>query len=144
MSTAENYGTLFPTAVVGSMPRPDAVRALVLRDDPLNESERKTLDTAVVDVITVQERAGLNGRRFKMLKLRTMEHDAEADRDSLLDRNEMSGPVFKVSDDPRVTALGRWLRRWSVDEIPQLINVLLGPMSLVGFVWESLNRAAAV
>ncbi len=80
----------------------------------------------------VQQRGGLNGRPFKMLKFRTMRLGAEAERRRLLERNEMDGPVFKISDDPRVTGLGRFLRRWSLDEWPQLINVFLGQMSLVG------------
>jgi lipopolysaccharide/colanic/teichoic acid biosynthesis glycosyltransferase len=61
-----------------------------------------------------------------------MRTGAEKERDALSDRNQMSGPVFKIEDDPRVTRLGRWLRRTSLDEFPQLVNVLLGQMSLVG------------
>jgi exopolysaccharide biosynthesis polyprenyl glycosylphosphotransferase len=83
-------------------------------------------------VLFAQERAGLYGRRFRMLKFRTMVPGAEDVRDALLPHNEMSGPVFKVTDDPRVTTLGRCLRRWSLDELPQLLNVLQGTMSLVG------------
>lgn len=83
-------------------------------------------------VFFTQERAGLYGRRFRMLKFRTMQREAEAERDALLSRNEMHGPVFKIAADPRITPLGRWLRKFSVDELPQLINVLLGSMSLVG------------
>lgn len=83
-------------------------------------------------VLFAQERAGLYGRRFRMLKFRTMVHGAEEARDALLAQNEMSGPVFKVRNDPRVTRLGRWLRRFSIDELPQLANVLFGSMSLVG------------
>ncbi|MBM4370652.1 MAG: sugar transferase [Deltaproteobacteria bacterium] len=79
-----------------------------------------------------QERAGLNGRSFRMIKFRTMVRDAEARKAALEDRNEMSGPVFKVTDDDRITPLGRWLRAWSLDELPQLFNVLRGHMSLVG------------
>jgi len=79
-----------------------------------------------------QRRGGKHGYPFTMLKFRTMDVDAEARRESLMDRNEMSGPVFKVSDDPRVTSIGRWLRRTSIDELPQLVNVLRGEMSLVG------------
>ena len=79
-----------------------------------------------------QERIGLHGRKFKMLKFRTMIIGAEDKRDELLDRNEMSGPVFKVTDDPRITPLGHFLRRTSLDELPQLVNVLFGSMSLVG------------
>jgi exopolysaccharide biosynthesis polyprenyl glycosylphosphotransferase len=83
-------------------------------------------------VFFVQVRAGLYGRTFRMIKFRTMIKDAELKRNELLDKNEMSGPVFKVTDDPRTTSLGRFLRRWSIDELPQLINVLGGTMSLVG------------
>jgi exopolysaccharide biosynthesis polyprenyl glycosylphosphotransferase len=83
-------------------------------------------------VVFVQRRVGLNGREFEMFKFRSMVPDAEARREGLLDRNEMSGPVFKIRDDPRVTAVGRFLRRTSLDEIPQFWNVLRGEMSLVG------------
>ncbi len=80
----------------------------------------------------VQERVGLGGRRFRMLKFRTMCVGAEERRDELQALNEMNGPVFKIADDPRVTRVGRWLRRSSLDELPQLFNVLVGHMSLVG------------
>jgi exopolysaccharide biosynthesis polyprenyl glycosylphosphotransferase len=80
----------------------------------------------------LQERGGLNARPFRMLKFRTMRVGAEAEREELLGANEMTGPVFKMTDDPRVTPIGRWLRRTSLDELPQLVNVLLGQMSLVG------------
>jgi lipopolysaccharide/colanic/teichoic acid biosynthesis glycosyltransferase len=83
-------------------------------------------------LLFAQERAGLNGRRFRMLKFRTMVRGAEERRDDFLGRNEMDGPVFKLADDPRVTPLGRLLRRFSLDELPQLFNVLAGDMSLVG------------
>jgi exopolysaccharide biosynthesis polyprenyl glycosylphosphotransferase len=79
-----------------------------------------------------QERVGHHGRRFRMWKFRSMVHGAEARRDALLAQNEMSGPVFKVTDDPRVTPVGRVIRKWSIDELPQFVNVLLGEMSLVG------------
>lgn len=79
-----------------------------------------------------QVRCGLNGRRFTMYKFRTMVPEAEQQLDTLLARNEMQGPVFKLADDPRVTPLGRWLRKLSLDELPQLWNVLRGDMSLVG------------
>jgi len=77
-------------------------------------------------------RCGMNGRRFEMLKLRTMCVDAEERKAELAELNEMDGPVFKIRDDPRVTPVGRLLRRWSIDEIPQFWNVLRGDMSLVG------------
>lgn len=83
-------------------------------------------------VIFKQRRAGRHGVPFTMYKFRSMRTGAEKERDALSDRNQMSGPVFKIEDDPRVTTMGRWLRRTSLDEFPQLLNVLLGQMSLVG------------
>ncbi len=83
-------------------------------------------------VFFVQERVGLNKRKFPLLKFRTMVADAEKRLAELEHLNEASGPVFKIKNDPRVTKLGRLLRRTSIDEIPQLINVLHGAMSLVG------------
>ncbi|MBI2946335.1 MAG: sugar transferase [Verrucomicrobia bacterium] len=83
-------------------------------------------------VLFRQQRSGLNGRPFTMLKFRSMVSDAEQRRHELEALNEMDGPVFKVTDDPRVTPIGRFLRRHSIDELPQLINVLRGEMSLVG------------
>jgi lipopolysaccharide/colanic/teichoic acid biosynthesis glycosyltransferase len=78
------------------------------------------------------DRCGLNGRRFEMFKLRTMDPGAEARQADLLDLNEMDGPVFKIRNDPRITPAGRWLRKSSIDELPQLLNILAGDMSLVG------------
>ncbi|MEZ4366355.1 MAG: exopolysaccharide biosynthesis polyprenyl glycosylphosphotransferase [Kofleriaceae bacterium] len=83
-------------------------------------------------VLFTQPRAGLGGRTFRMIKFRTMVVDAEAQKDALRARNEMTGPVFKVTGDPRVTRLGAFLRKTSLDELPQLFNVLSGSMSLVG------------
>ncbi|WP_251445760.1 sugar transferase [Microbacterium sp. USTB-Y] len=79
-----------------------------------------------------QERVGLDGRSFAMLKFRTMVVDAEERLKGLLDRTDGNGMLFKMKTDPRVTPFGRWLRRYSIDELPQLINVLRGDMSLVG------------
>lgn len=79
-----------------------------------------------------QRRVGLDGRVFTMMKLRTMRPDAEARRQEIIDLNERTGPLFKVDHDPRVTRVGRWLRELSIDELPQLLNVLRGEMSLVG------------
>jgi exopolysaccharide biosynthesis polyprenyl glycosylphosphotransferase len=79
-----------------------------------------------------QERIGMNKRRFKLLKFRSMVVDAEAKRASLETMNEMDGPVFKITNDPRMTRIGRIIRRASIDELPQLVNVLKGDMSLVG------------
>jgi exopolysaccharide biosynthesis polyprenyl glycosylphosphotransferase len=83
-------------------------------------------------VFFCQERVGLNKRRFRMYKFRTMFDGAEKRQAELEARNELSGPVFKIKDDPRITPLGRFLRKTSIDELPQLINVLKGDMSLVG------------
>jgi len=79
-----------------------------------------------------QERVGLNKRRFRMYKFRTMIADAEACQAKLEYRNEAKGPVFKITNDPRITRLGKFLRRSSIDELPQFFNVLRGEMSLVG------------
>jgi exopolysaccharide biosynthesis polyprenyl glycosylphosphotransferase len=79
-----------------------------------------------------QRRVGLNGRTFQIVKFRSMHVDAEARQEALRARNEMSGPVFKIADDPRVTRVGRLLRRTSLDEFPQFWNVLRGDMSVVG------------
>ena len=79
-----------------------------------------------------QRRSGLNGRTFQMLKFRSMLADAEQRRKTLEALNECSGPVFKIRNDPRVTRVGAFLRKYSIDELPQLINVLRGEMSIVG------------
>ncbi len=77
-------------------------------------------------------RVGKKGRRFRCYKLRTMIVQADAEKEKLRKRNQRNGPFFKLENDPRVTRSGRWLRKHSIDEIPQLLNVLLGEMSLVG------------
>jgi len=79
-----------------------------------------------------QKRSGINGRPFTMYKFRSMGTNAEQRKHELAAMNEMSGPVFKVANDPRITRIGRFLRRFSLDELPQLFNVLKGAMSLVG------------
>ena len=79
-----------------------------------------------------QERGGRSGKPFRMYKFRTMIAEAEEKKGELIDMNEMSGPVFKIQNDPRVFPFGDFLRRWSIDELPQLLNVLLGQMSIVG------------
>ncbi len=83
-------------------------------------------------VLFRQRRSGLNGKPFTMLKFRSMVTNAEQRKAELEVLNEMDGPVFKVTNDPRVTPIGRILRRWSIDEWPQMFNVLMGDMSLVG------------
>jgi len=102
------------------MALPMAIMALIIRI------------TSKGPVIFRQRRAGRFGKPFVMYKFRSMTDDAEMRRVELEPFNQMSGPVFKVESDPRITPLGRWLRRTSFDELPQLVNVLMGDMSLVG------------
>jgi len=83
-------------------------------------------------VLFKQTRCGLGGRRFTLYKFRSMINNAEQLRAELHQLNEMDGPVFKISDDPRITRVGRWLRRFSLDELPQFWNILRGDMSFVG------------
>ena len=75
---------------------------------------------------------GINKKPFKSWKFRTMVKDADKFKKDMMDKNEMEGPVFKIKDDPRIITFGRWLRKWSIDETPQLFSVLKGDMSLVG------------
>jgi len=79
-----------------------------------------------------QERMGRGGRSFMIYKFRSMYVGADAMRAALADQNEYSGPMFKIRADPRITRVGRFVRRWSIDELPQIINVMTGDMSLVG------------
>jgi lipopolysaccharide/colanic/teichoic acid biosynthesis glycosyltransferase len=88
--------------------------------------------TSAGPVFFIQERIGYNKRPFKMFKFRTMITGADLKQNELEALNEAQGPVFKIKNDPRVTGVGKWLRRTSLDELPQLINVLLGDLSLVG------------
>jgi exopolysaccharide biosynthesis polyprenyl glycosylphosphotransferase len=83
-------------------------------------------------VFFAQQRVGLNKRRFKVFKFRTMAVGADRQQPMLESLNEAAGPVFKIKDDPRITRIGRFLRRYSIDELPQLFNVFKGEMSLVG------------
>jgi len=83
-------------------------------------------------MLYTQQRCGLNGRRFTLYKFRTMYVGADQHLDEVAHLNEVNGPAFKAKRDPRITPIGRWLRRWSFDELPQLVNVLKGEMSLVG------------
>jgi exopolysaccharide biosynthesis polyprenyl glycosylphosphotransferase len=80
----------------------------------------------------IQKRCGLRGRPFRFFKFRSMVVDAEARKHELIHLNEMQGPAFKIARDPRITRFGRFLRKYSLDELPQLWNVLVGEMSLVG------------
>ncbi|MBW3540800.1 MAG: sugar transferase [Planctomycetes bacterium] len=95
-------------------------------------------------VLFKQQRTGLGGRAFTMFKFRTMTQNAEALQQSLRTSSEQDGPAFKMTHDPRVTRVGRWLRKSCVDELPQLWNVLVGDMTLVGPRPLPLAEAAAV
>lgn len=83
-------------------------------------------------IIFKQDRVGKDGRIFGMYKLRSMVINAEELKSKLEDQNEMSGPMFKIKDDPRITRIGKFIRKTSIDELPQLVNVIKGEMSLVG------------
>src|SRR5262249_40852088 len=78
------------------------------------------------------QRVGLKGRRFRCYKFRTMSADADRIKEYLRARNERQGPFFKITGDPRITRIGKWLRRYSLDELPQFWNVMRGEMSMVG------------
>ncbi|SLK13188.1 sugar transferase [Clostridium chauvoei] len=83
-------------------------------------------------IIFSQKRVGLNGKEFNMYKFRSMVVNAEELKKKLAEQNEMSGPMFKMKNDPRITKIGKFIRKTSIDELPQLINILKGEMSLVG------------
>ncbi|MBI2930163.1 MAG: sugar transferase [Planctomycetes bacterium] len=154
------HGTLFNPKIardsVDQLSRVPVVRYSSVRQDRWGAALKRLMDVCLAGVALVllaplfgvlalliklssrgsvffrQERCGLHGRRFTMLKFRSMVADAEAQLDKLRARNEVSGPVFKMWKDPRVTRLGRFLRKYSLDELPQLMNVMAGDMSLVG------------
>lgn len=90
------------------------------------------IDSPGAAPIYVQERVGKNGKHFKFYKFRSMVPNAEKLLEQLLDQNEMEGPAFKMKDDPRITRFGRFIRKTSIDELPQLWNILKGDMSFVG------------
>ena len=90
------------------------------------------IDSPGASPIYTQYRVGKNGRGFKFYKLRSMVPEADQMLDSLLDQNEMEGPAFKISNDPRITRVGRVIRKTCIDELPQLWNILKGDMSFVG------------
>ena len=90
------------------------------------------IDSPGASPIFAQTRVGRDGKEFTFYKFRSMIPHAEEKLDALLPENEMHGPVFKIRDDPRITRVGRFLRRCSLDELPQLFNVLMGDMSIVG------------
>lgn len=83
-------------------------------------------------VLFVQERNGIQGKVFRMYKFRSMCQDADKMHQSLLEKNELDGPAFKIKDDPRLTRVGKFIRKTSIDELPQLVNIIKGEMSIVG------------
>ena len=83
-------------------------------------------------VFFIQTRLTKNCKEFKMFKFRSMCMDAEEKLAGLMDRNEMKGPAFKIADDPRITPVGKFIRKTSIDELPQLMNILMGDMSIIG------------
>ena len=122
----------FPVAIKRAIDLVGAVVVLVLASPVMIAAAIAIKLTSEGPVIFGQERYGLNRRRFRMLKFRTMVQNAERLQAALESQNEAQGPVFKIARDPRVTPIGRILRRTSIDELPQLFNVLKGDMSLIG------------
>jgi exopolysaccharide biosynthesis polyprenyl glycosylphosphotransferase len=116
----------------GLIDRIGAFVVLVLMAIPMAITALIIRVTSKGPIIFRQDRAGRYGKPFVMYKFRSMSNDAEMRRAELEPFNQMQGPVFKVESDPRITPFGRWLRRTSFDELPQLVNVLMGDMSLVG------------
>ncbi|NEA25674.1 sugar transferase [Actinomadura bangladeshensis] len=116
----------------GLFDRTAAVGALVLLTPLLLVIALLIKVTSAGPVMFRQVRVGRGGREFTVLKFRTMVQDAEARKTELVQLNENDGVLFKIREDPRITRVGRWLRRYSLDELPQLFNVLRGEMSLVG------------
>lgn len=90
------------------------------------------IDSPGASPFFTQKRVGRNGKVFDFIKFRSMIPNAEAKLEELLDQNEMDGPVFKIKDDPRITRVGKFIRKTSIDELPQLFNILMGDMSIVG------------
>lgn len=90
------------------------------------------IDSPGASPIFTQTRVGRDGKKFKFYKFRSMIPNAEAKLEALLDQNEMEGPAFKIKEDPRITRVGKFIRKTSIDELPQLVNIILGDMSIVG------------
>lgn len=90
------------------------------------------IDSPGASPIFAQTRVGIDGKEFKFYKFRSMIPNAEQKLTELLEQNEMDGPVFKIKEDPRITKVGKFIRKTSIDELPQLINILKGDMSIVG------------
>lgn len=109
-----------------------AVALIVLSPIMLITAIAILVDDPSAGPIFSQKRIGRNGKPFKFYKFRSMCPNAEAKLDELLGQNEMDGPVFKIKDDPRITRVGKFIRKASLDELPQLWNILKGDMSIVG------------
>ena len=109
-----------------------AVALLVLWPVMLIVALMIVLDDPAASPIFVQERVGRDGKLFRFYKFRSMCANAEEELENLLELNEMDGPCFKIKNDPRITRVGRFIRKTSIDELPQLWNVLRGEMSIVG------------
>lgn len=107
-------------AMIGLLPVMLVIALVIWIDDPRGSP------------FFVQKRCGKDGKEFDFYKFRTMCVDAEEKLKELLEKNEMQGPAFKIRDDPRITRVGGFLRRTSLDELPQLVNILKGDMSIVG------------
>lgn len=134
------------TVITGAMKMASPIQSFVKRAMDIVGSLAGLLITALVGIIVIpaikldspgsaffgQERVGKNGRKFKMYKFRSMYVDAEECKKELMAKNKMDGLMFKMDDDPRVTKVGAFIRKTSIDELPQFFNVLIGDMSLVG------------
>ncbi|MBB6671474.1 sugar transferase [Cohnella nanjingensis] len=131
---AQNGGKLaFYTSVKRGMDVAGALFALALFSPVFAVTAALIkLESPKAPVFFQQTRIGKNGREFKMYKFRSMVPDAEQKLATLLAQNEIKGAMFKLKDDPRITRIGRFIRKTSIDELPQLVNVLKGEMSLVG------------
>ena len=132
ITTYTEPGELGPRAIKRLLDVVVASIALMLLSPILIAAAIAIKLTSPGPILFFQDRIGVNKRRFKMFKFRTMVPNAEQLIGQLENRNEVSGPVFKIKNDPRITPVGKMLRRSSIDELPQLFNVLMGDMSLVG------------
>lgn len=128
-SVPDNRGGLIAKSVID---RIGALAALIITSPVMIATAIAIKLDSHGPVMFKQRRCGKNGRVFEIFKFRTMCSDAEAKKKDLSAHNQMSGPVFKMKADPRITKVGRFLRKYSIDELPQLFNVLFGEMSLVG------------
>ena len=97
------------------------------------------IDDPSAGPVFTQERVGRKGKTFKLYKFRSMCPNAEAKLEELLDSNEMDGPVFKMKDDPRITRVGKFIRKTSLDELPQLWNILKGDSGIIGTTKKNLD-----